>query len=644
MESNDNFATKFSEKIGRFLSSLSGSKYNVFKAFEFTTDAKKALEKYYEKLEMLKDRMTADEYAELMSNIEEHIYVALREKTKKTEKRTKDVTKKMVISVIDELGDPDEMAEFYGEGKGITMKTESFWIKVLKFCWALVKWFIAFLLFVGIYLPLFVSALSVVISGIATIIVWAINPSNFFGFPVRMAGTLGWLTPVLSGGLVLIGVAFCFLIINIVGKIHWNKAPIKGAAFIVMPMILGVFLIGGSAVGYLVLNRANAQEEVYETLDLGEDSTLVIEETFGDVQIIGKDDLDGNVEIKIEKYAAGYTERDAEKNLNNIDVSLRRENGNLSLSGNLNQTGRTMYHFERAKTKIYVPMDVKIEFSEEVDEEFNLYWGFSDLYSIHDGITLKNLTSDIDIDSSTRSLKFENISNSEFKVKYEFGSLDLLNIKTGEMSLDGKSGSVDMENVSSENNVTVMSDYGSIELKEIETEELRVKAKSGSIDMEKVSADVHINSKYGSIEMLDVNGDAILDAQHGSIDIAKMRGNLDIHAGYGSIEVTDIVGELKVDSSSGSIDVSDIRGSVGIESEYGSVEVDFSGVTPGSENYVIASSGSVDIVLPKESDPIVNISSSAGSVENDFKGNMGDENSPVFEIDVDYGSLEVKSR
>lgn len=87
---------------------------------------------------------------------------------------------------------------------------------------------------------------------------------------------------------------------------------------------------------------------------------------------------------------------------------------------------------------------------------------------------------------------------------------------------------------------------------------LHIADSSGSIQIINVSSDVVIDDGSGSIKVEQVDSVAIDDGS-GSIAIVAVRGDVSIEDGSGSIIVQQVGGSVVIDDGSGSINVSDVE-------------------------------------------------------------------------------------
>ncbi|MBN2101170.1 DUF4097 family beta strand repeat protein [Candidatus Dojkabacteria bacterium] len=626
--------TDLKESLDRFFSNLGGKKYNLKSSFDFTSSAEETLNEYFKSLEILKDRVTSSEYEEIESSLREHFYVVLSEKVADSER----VTKNTVDEIIEHLGDPEDMAEYYGGEKKVKMRRVNVWKKVLWVMWLMVKWFVLFILFVGVYFPLVISAFSVALSGIAVLMFWWVDPVSFWDERVVVTSTLGWLTPFLAMGLVFMGTGVGLLLINIITKIHWKKAVVKGL-FIIASLFFGVVFTLGPVVAFFAMNRAEVSDEENWTVDVEGDEKLVISEIFGSIEVVGDKDLEGQIEVNVERYSAGRSNKDAETNLEDLEFSVLKKDGEILVTSSKRYSMKEMFHFEKIVATLRVPADMEVVFDDDIDR--TEYIGLVTLYHNSPVVTLKSLSSDLNIEVPSIRLRLEDIDNHKVQIKHSYGSTDFKDVKTDSIVFESNAGSLDMQNIDVNGDLEIKDRFGSVDMEEIEADNCLLDLNSGSIDMENMSCDVKIDSQYGSVDIVDLNGDAQIDARSGSVDLESILGNASVVARYGSVDVNGMNGDLVINASSGSVDVYDLIGTVDIRSRYGSVDIEFKEVRAGSENMIECNSGSIDLAIPRGSHPDIRVSADRGSVDNEFSGRETDDESPVFTIEAEYGSVDI---
>ena len=124
---------------------------------------------------------------------------------------------------------------------------------------------------------------------------------------------------------------------------------------------------------------------------------------------------------------------------------------------------------------------------------------------------------------------------------------------------------------------------------------------------------VEVRTSNGSIELRGIQESGSLRTSNGKVVMENVSGDFDIRTSNGSVTLTAVEGNLTVESSNGAIVVRDGKGTFDIETSNGRIE--FSGeLTPGGDNTMRTSNGSVTVSLQGEASVELDASSSNGSV------------------------------
>ena len=124
---------------------------------------------------------------------------------------------------------------------------------------------------------------------------------------------------------------------------------------------------------------------------------------------------------------------------------------------------------------------------------------------------------------------------------------------------------------------------------------------------------VEVRTSNGSIELRGIQESGSLRTSNGKVVMENVSGDFAIRTSNGSVTLTAVEGNLTVESSNGAIVVRDGKGTFDIETSNGRIE--FSGeLTPGGDNTMRTSNGSVTVSLQGEASVELDASSSNGSV------------------------------
>ena len=199
-------------------------------------------------------------------------------------------------------------------------------------------------------------------------------------------------------------------------------------------------------------------------------------------------------------------------------------------------------------------------------------------------------------------------------------------LKISSKQLDGLSCDINVAKVSGPVNIDLQS--GEIRLTSVSSPEITVKSEVGDIYISEVTADnLKVTSKVGDIQCsLSVASKAQLNTDVGSICIA----------GFGCDEV-------KIISKVGSIRLSRfVSRTTYIETQTGSINVKTDLVRPESELTIYSEVGSIQIELPEDCQPSLNIENGVGRIRNDFKGIAVTASSPKIQLKSNVGRISVR--
>lgn len=640
--STPSLKTQIRLKLKRILYSLVKEDYNLFTVFDLTPEARNYLIKYLDDIEQLKPYFSPEEHKDITSSIKEHIYLALNQKLKN--KKERQVSLKQIKQITKELGTAQDLLEEQNPDKIIDKTAKLKKVNLGHVLWLMFKYFMIFTLFVALYIPLVMAFLITAIGGMIILCLWFINPQHLFGQTIVFTSSLGSLTPVALIGMILFCLSLFLLTIYLVFKLHWNKSIIRHKFLIIAPLIVGLIMMIAAGLGFVTMNRQRVEETESNQITIQPNSSLTINQLWGNLDIIGDDQLTDTIKYEVTRSATGYTQESARQNLKNIDLSIEQNRNKIIISSFYHPSVQRMYHFENIAITLYVPTNLAISFDQELpDLETISMFGFHQPMS---RISAKHLTSDLDLSNRSIDLYLEDIKNQQLNITNRYGRIRALDIEsTAGINLTGNSGTIQLTNIKTNSNFTLESSYGAITIENLTAQRSQISGRSGSIRLTKINSPTTIvSNNYGEIIIKDLVGNLTLKASSGAISVENLLGDGDITTKYGSTRVKSMDGVLKISGSSGEINVDDLKGRVDITNRYGSIVVDFTEVTPLSQNQITNDSGEVRLTIPAENQPVVYSSARSGSTKNDFWANQPGEFSPTFVINVTYGEVRVAKK
>jgi len=137
---------------------------------------------------------------------------------------------------------------------------------------------------------------------------------------------------------------------------------------------------------------------------------------------------------------------------------------------------------------------------------------------------------------------------------------------------------------------------GSIEVGSLDGR-VELETSGGGVVARGIGGMLEIDTSGGSIEIEDVRADAKVSTSGGSIEATSVTGNLDAETSGGNIRVREVTGEVDAETSGGSIRVEGIGGRLRAETSGGSITAT---LAPGNGfgGELSTSGGSIRVTLP----------------------------------------------
>jgi len=128
-----------------------------------------------------------------------------------------------------------------------------------------------------------------------------------------------------------------------------------------------------------------------------------------------------------------------------------------------------------------------------------------------------------------------------------------------------------------------------------------------------------LNTTSGDVDVADIGGRTSVSCVSGSITAHDLRGDLDAKSVSGDITISSINGHLNADTVSGSLSIRDSN-PASLKGSSISGDIHFGGGLNPSGRYELKShSGTVEVVLPRNSNFFLQASTFSGSIETDFE-------------------------
>lgn len=146
-----------------------------------------------------------------------------------------------------------------------------------------------------------------------------------------------------------------------------------------------------------------------------------------------------------------------------------------------------------------------------------------------------------------------------------------------------------------------------------------------------------VETKNGSVELLDATGDARLETVNGSITAERVDGYLGLRTRNGGITVREAAGVDRAESTNGGIELGldDLRTDASVETRTGSVTI-LAGPRLDADVTLSTSLGSIDA-------PAFDRGSSSGVGTTTVTGTLGDGDHRL-DVETNLGSVEFRER
>lgn len=127
-----------------------------------------------------------------------------------------------------------------------------------------------------------------------------------------------------------------------------------------------------------------------------------------------------------------------------------------------------------------------------------------------------------------------------------------------------------------------------------------------------VKSDLHLENRFGDIEVTGIEGRVESVCSHGETRLRELTGDLDVVSENGGVSAKRIMGDVRVDSQFGRVDLHGVHGRTTVRSKYGPVIVR----SASNENSLDISCDSEDIrlILPRDADPNIYVRTTLGKI------------------------------
>jgi len=150
----------------------------------------------------------------------------------------------------------------------------------------------------------------------------------------------------------------------------------------------------------------------------------------------------------------------------------------------------------------------------------------------------------------------------------------------------------------------------------------------------------NIETKNGTVQVSDMNGDSEVKTSNGAITMINVKGNVKAETSNGSGTFTDITGSLEMHTNNGGLTLKNISGSVTAESSNGSIK----GSSMVNGNWeCTTSNGRITLAIPKDANAEIEAKTSNGSVGGDLEWQSGEKTHRTSKIGSGFNQITLES-
>lgn len=195
---------------------------------------------------------------------------------------------------------------------------------------------------------------------------------------------------------------------------------------------------------------------------------------------------------------------------------------------------------------------------------------------------------------------------------------------SADVDVQGVTGALDLESASGD-----IVAIGNAKSFKVQTASGDIELRGDARDMrtEAVSGETEIVGAVGRLEGKTVSGDIDIEGTIGEARLKSISGEISVEGGVGDVKAESVSGDIDVRTASGRAEMSAVSGRIELEGkgmtridlETLSGGIEFSGsLAPNGNVQLNSGSGSVSISLPEPLNAHVDVSTSSGSIRNDF--------------------------
>ena len=269
-------------------------------------------------------------------------------------------------------------------------------------------------------------------------------------------------------------------------------------------------------------------------------TSLDVQNDAGHVRVTGGDV--SQVTVEAEKTAWGVSEAEANKSLENLKYTVKKQGDALVITYKMDQN-----QFNRQPDSIDFVITVPREMAVSVEVQF----GEIELSETEGDATLESAFGDVTVETLKGALTVKtqsghvtatsiNAGSQEVSLQSGFGSLSLEKITAGDLKVESESGMIELNDVRASGNMELYTKFGDVTFEKGSASKLTVTTESGKVTLTSIKASgaLSVTDKFGNIVLEKVDASSYeIDTESGAVEVDGVSGPINAHSGFGNITI-----------------------------------------------------------------------------------------------------------
>ncbi len=349
-----------------------------------------------------------------------------------------------------------------------------------------------------------------------------------------------------------------------------------------------------------------AEETVTESFAVTSPAVLDIENSFGWIHI-NTGDVD-EITMEARKIVYSFSKADAEAELQNLEIITNLADNKLTIDVPMDDLPSRAGFVKRLEVEftITVPAETSVIVNSDFGEvSVAGTTGSADITTGFGGIEVQNLTGSLTISNQNGSTTLSGIRAGADKIQVisSFGEINVNGAEAGSIYLKSNNGGISLEDGYTSGAITLDSGFGDVRYSVGRAETVSINSDNGEVMLKDVTvnAEVTATSNFGDVTVFDVSAKRYtIQSQNGELILDGAAGAIKAKSGFGSITLhraQDVTLDLRSDN--------------------GSIKFDGS---LGSGPHVVSSNfGSIEMILPANSNLNIDMDTDFGDIDTDFE-------------------------